>query len=78
MNSIYEATVEDYPGFIWVVMVGYLILAQGCLYWTYQCMKVEKGWKEKENAALLLLEEEEEEEEVDEERMAGVVSGDST
>lgn len=39
----YNATVESYPQLVWLIMVGYLVLAQGALYWAWLLAREERG-----------------------------------
>ena len=32
---MYDATVQSYPGAVWLVFVLYLVMAQAALYWAY-------------------------------------------
>jgi len=73
LNSIYNATVREFPQCVWLVLVFNLIAAEGCLYGAYRGMKMEggrEGEAKKEEGALLILAGEEEGEE--EERKVGV------
>jgi len=78
LNNVYNKTVKEFPQCVWLVLVFYLVGAEGCLYFAYRGMKREGGREKglkKEGGALLLLageEEEEEEEEGGEEGQVGV------
>ena len=34
---------ESYPQLVWLIMVAYLVLAQGALYWAWRLARKEKG-----------------------------------
>jgi len=43
LNNIYNKTVKDFPQCVWLVLVFYLVAAEGCLYLAYRGMKREGG-----------------------------------
>lgn len=34
---------ESYPGLVWLILVGYLVLAQAALYWAWRLAEKERG-----------------------------------
>lgn len=40
---MYTATVKSYPGFVWLILFAYLVLAQAALYWAWYLARKEKG-----------------------------------